>query len=152
MSKAAFLADLGATRTTLREVLARSDERTLAEAKVPGLEWTAKDVLSHLIGYDQAVVAELKGIRAGRPWKWPWTDFDSWNESSVAPRRQRPFFAVFTELEASRAALVRELEGWLADAGPFGADSWDLQKSAIQWIAPHEREHIAMIAKLAAPA
>jgi hypothetical protein len=83
---------------------------------------------------------------------WPWTStgFDGWNESSVGPRRARPFFAVFTELETGRAALVRELDGWPEDAGPFGADSWDLQKSAIEWIAPHEREHVAMIAKLGA--
>ena len=48
------------------------------------------------------------------------------------------------------AALLRELEGWPADAGPFGADSWDPHKSPIEWIAPHEREHAAMIAGLGA--
>ncbi|HEX9495227.1 MAG TPA: maleylpyruvate isomerase N-terminal domain-containing protein [Candidatus Limnocylindria bacterium] len=136
----------------LREALARSDERTLAETKVPGLEWTAKDVLAHLIGYDRAVVTAIEGIRAGRPLAWPWTStgFDGWNATSVGPRRDRPYSAVFGELETSRAALVRQLESWPEGAGPFGPDSWDLQKSAIEWIAPHEREHAGMIAKLGA--
>lgn len=52
----------------------------------------------------------------------------------------------------SRTALLRELEGCPDDAGPFGPDSWDLKKSEISWLGPHEREHAKMIAKLGATA
>ena len=155
MSKAVFLAGIRASRAQLLEILGRSDARTLAEAKVPGMDWTAKDVLAHLLGYDLAILAATKDVRAGRPITWGWTasGFDGWNETNVGPRRARPFAAVLAELETTRAALLRELAGWPEDKGPFGADSWDAQKSEISWLVPHEREHAEMIAKLgAAPA
>lgn len=152
MSKAEFLADLRAARAELVETLARSDERTLASAKVPGMDWTAKDVLSHLIGYDHAILGAIKDVRGGRAFAWGWTypNFDPWNESNVGPRRSRPFSAVHLELEASRTALLRELEGWPGETGPFGPDTWDLKRSEISWLGPHEREHALMIAELGA--
>ena len=111
------------------KIVARSDERTLPSAKVPGMDWTAKDVLSHLIGYDHAILGAIKDVREGRAFAWGWTypDFDPWNESNVGPRRSRPFSAVRLELEASRTALLRELEGWPEASGPFAVDSWDLK-------------------------
>lgn len=154
MGKAEFLADVRAARVELRGVLERLDERTLGEARVPGMGWTARDVLSHLIGYDLAILKACDDIRAARGFTWGWTypNFDPWNESNVGPRRGRPFAAVLAELEASRTALLRDLEGWPEDAGPFGAESWDQRKSEIGWLGPHEREHAEMIAKLGAPA
>lgn len=152
MSKTEFLAAVRSARAELLEVLERTDAETLATARVPGLEWTAKDVLSHLIGYDLAIVDAANARREGRPFTWPWTypDFDAWNERNVAPRRARPLAAVRGELQATRLALLGELERWPEDAGPFGPTSWDAQKSEISWLAPHEREHAEMIAKLGA--
>ena len=152
MSKADFLDEVRSARAELREILSHLDPETLAQAKVPELEWTAKDVLSHLIGYDQAIVTALAEIRAGHKPTWPWTfpNFDPWNESNVAPRRARSFTEVLAELEGSRATLLGELEGWPDAAGPFGADTWDPKESAISWLGSHEREHAEMIAKLGA--
>lgn len=154
MSKTEFLADVRAARAELQDILGRLDERTLSEAQLPELNWTAKDVLSHLIGYDLAILGALKDIREGRQFTWGWTypDFNPWNESNVSSRRGRPFVAVLTELKTSRTALLRELEGWPEPSGPFGLDSWDLTKSEISWLGPHEREHAKMIAKLGATA
>ena len=152
MSKAEFLADIRSARAELEGILARLDEHTLAEARVPEMDWTAKDVLSHLIGYDLAILKALADIRAGRGFTWGWTypNFDPWNESNVGPRRDRPFGAVLAELEASRTTVLRELDGWPEDAGPFGADTWDENKSEIGWLGSHEREHAEMIGKLGA--
>jgi len=82
VSKAAFLADVRSARAELREILAHLDARTLADAKVPGMDWTAKDVLSHLVGYDLAIRNALAEIRAGQKPTWPWSapGFDAWNE------------------------------------------------------------------------
>lgn len=148
MSKAEFLADIRSARVELDEVLARRDEKTLSETIVPGLRWTAKELLAHLIGYDRAVLTAIADVRAGRTWAWAWTypDFDEWNESQVGPRRAHRYAAVRAELDASRAALLGELELWPDDTGPFGPDTWDRKKSEIGWIGPHEREHAEMIA------
>jgi Mycothiol maleylpyruvate isomerase N-terminal domain len=150
VSKAEFLAGIRGARVELAHVLGSRDERTLAETAVPGLSWTSKELLAHLIGYDLAVLTAIADVRAGRKWKWGWTDpgFDAWNESQVAPRRGRSYAAVRAELDASRTGLLVELEGWPEDAGPFGPDTWDATKSEISWIGPHEREHAEMIAKL----
>ena len=152
MSKADFLADVRAARAELHAVLGRLDERTLSAATVPELHWTAKDVLSHLIGYDLAILQALKDIREGRPFTWGWTypNFDPWNERNVGPRRSHSFSAVRAELETSRAALLRDLEGWPEERGPFGPETWDSAKSEISWLGPHEREHAEMIAALGA--
>ncbi len=148
VSKAEFLADISAARVELAEILAARDERTLAETVIPGLSWTAKEILAHLIGYDLAVLQAIADVRAGGQWTWGWTypNFDNWNESTVGPRRARSFALVRSELDASRARLLEELERWPNDAGPFGADTWDPKKSEISWIGPHEREHAEMIA------
>jgi hypothetical protein len=150
VSKAEFLADVRAARTELEHVLASHDERTLAETTLPGHSWTSKDLLAHLIGYDLAVRKAIADVRGGIKWTWPWTvsRFDAWNESQVAPRRSRTYQVVRTELDASRADLLAELERWPEDAGPFGPTTWDAKTSAISWLGPHEREHAEMIAKL----
>ena len=150
MSKGEFLAAVRAARAELRKVLAGGDERTLGGSKIPGLDWTAKDVLSHLIGYDEAIRGATRDVRAGRRPTWPWTapSFDPWNEANVGPRRGRPFGAVLAELEATRAALLQELEGWPEEAGPFGGDTWEPERSAIGWLASHELEHAHQIAAL----
>ena len=150
MSKAEFLDDIRAARTELEHVLGGRDERTLAETRLPGQTWTSKDLLAHLIGYDLAVGSAIADVRAGRKWAWPWTAprFDEWNESQVAPRRSRSYPAVRAELDASRLALLAELERWPEDAGPFGRATWDRKSSPISWLGPHEREHAEMIAKL----
>ncbi len=150
MSKAEFLAGIRAARVELEHVLASRDERTLAEGAVPGLSWTSKELLAHLVGYDLAVLTAIADVRAGRTWKWGWTvrSFDAWNESQVAPRRGHSYAAVRAELDTNRTGLLAELERWPEDAGPFGPDTWDATKSEINWIGPHEREHAEMIAKL----
>jgi hypothetical protein len=153
VSKAELLADIRAAHAELLaalDTLGRHAEPTLPTAKVPDTNWTAKDVLSHLIGYDLGILKAIQDIRDGRPFTWGWSGpgFDAWNETNVAPRRSRLLAAVRAELETTRAALLRELESWPEDAGPFGANSWDLGTSEISWLVPHEREHVETIAKL----
>jgi hypothetical protein len=150
MTKAEFLAGIRDARTELVTILDLYDQTALASRVIPGLQWTTKELLAHLIGYDLAVLKAIAHIRAGQKWKWGWTypNFDDWNESQVWPRRSRSYAAVRAELNDSRARLLAELERWPEDAGPFGPDTWDPKKSQISWIGPHEREHAEMIEKL----
>ena len=150
MSKAVFLADIRSARVELDEALAHRAEETLSETFVPGLSWTAKELLAHLIGYDLAVLNAIADVRAGQHWAWGWTasNFDDWNESQVSPRRSRSYQAVRAELDASRTRLLGELDRWPEDGGPFGPETWDRKKSEIAWIGPHEREHAEVIATL----
>jgi hypothetical protein len=150
VGKAEFLADIRSARVELEHVLAGRDATTLSETVIPGLSWTAKDVLAHLIGYDVAVLKAIADVRAGQQWAWGWTspNFDEWNESQVSPRRSRGYAAVRAELDASRTRLLEELDRWPEDRGPFGPDTWDQRKGEVSWIGPHEREHAEMIAKL----
>ena len=150
MSKADFLADVRLARRELEAILAGRDDAVLAARTIPDLSWTAKDVLSHLIGYDLAVLSAIADVRATGTWQWGWSapNFDDWNESQVGPRRARSYADVRGELDESRVRLLAELERWPEVSGPFGRDTWDQKKSPIQWIAPHERDHAEIIAKL----
>ena len=150
MGKAAFLGDIRAARVRLAAELDARDQDALATRVIPGLQWTTKEMLAHLIGYDLAVLKAIADVRAGQKPKWGWTypNFDEWNESQVWPRRSRDFAVVRAELDDSRARLLAELESWPEDAGPFGPDTWDPKTSAISWIAGHEREHAEMLEAL----
>ena len=150
MGKAEFIADIRSARVELEHVLAGRDAKTLSDAVIPGLSWTAKELLAHLIGYDLAVLKAIADVRAGHQWVWGWTSpsFDEWNESQVSPRRSRGYAVVRAELDASRTRLLEELDRWPEDAGPFGPDTWDRRKGEVSWIGPHEREHAEMIAQL----
>ena len=150
MGKREFLTAIRDARAGLAAVLATKSETALSETILPGLSWTTKEVLAHLIGYDLAVLKACADVRAGQQPKWGWTypNFDEWNESQVWPRRSRSFAAVRAELDDSRARLLAELDRWPEDAGPFGPDTWDVTTSAISWVAHHERDHTELIAKL----
>ena len=150
MSKPDFLADIRAARVELEGALARRDDQRHSETVLPGLSWTTKEVLAHLIGYDLAVLKACADVRAGQQpvWGWTYPNFDEWNESQVWPRRSRSYAAVRAELDESRSRLLAELDRWPGNAGPFGPDTWDREKSAISWIGPHERDHTELIAKL----
>jgi len=150
VGKAEFLEGIRSARAELEHVLARRDEGALAQRHVPGMDWTAKDVLSHLIGYDLAVLKAVADARATGTWTWPWTapNFDPWNESTVGPRRARSYAEIRAELDDSRVRLLAELERWPEVSGPFGRDTWDGEKSPIQWMAPPERDHAETIARL----
>lgn len=140
-------------REALLAVLDRLDGIDVArwQSKPVGGAWTAKDVLSHLTATDEAVLEVVGQARRGEVLIWPWSgyaDGNEWNRDMVAKRAHLSVAEVRAELESTSGALVAELESWPDEAGPFGPDSWDPEKSPIGWLPSHAREHAATIATL----
>lgn len=139
-------------RQALLAALEGIDEAKLTTVPVCGT-WAARDVLAHVAAVDATVLDALRQARAGKEVVWAWAsapDGDSWNQAQVASRQDRSLAQLRAELEESHQNILTELEAWPEDAGPFGPDSWDPEKSPIGWLPNHDREHAAAFAALRA--
>jgi hypothetical protein len=142
MTKQEYLTDLRASRQELLATLGAADEGALASLPICGI-WTGKQVLSHLAAAELAALdfARQAGRDETPTWAWDGVDGDQWNQDTVDSRQGLTVDQLLAELTETHAALLAELESWPADGGPFGANTWDEDKSEIGWVASHEREH-----------
>jgi hypothetical protein len=149
VSKQDYLANLRASRQELLAALSTADEASLASVPICGI-WTGQQVLSHLAAAELAAleVARQVGRGASPRWAWEGVDGDQWNQDTVDERQGLKVDQLLSELANTHAALVAELESWPTDGGPFGANTWDEDKSEIGWVASHEREHGEAIGSL----
>jgi uncharacterized protein (TIGR03083 family) len=140
--KQEFIAKARAERQALVDFVQGIDDTKLTTVPICGT-WTARDVLAHVAASDLAILDALRQTHAGEQVKWAWdgSDIDSWNEDEVALRRNWSIARILAELADTHARLLVELDSWSADAGPFGPDSWDEQKSPMGWLPSHDREH-----------
>lgn len=144
-----LLAQLAAARTGLLAPLLHLDEETLLRSVVAG-EWTAKDILSHIIGWDRWAAEQTRRLVAGEePDLSPARDPDAYNAATVAAWRDRALEDVVTELQRVRAAWVE----WMCEvpeeaffrSRPIGGEDWHLP-GWIEVFARHEEMHAAELA------
>jgi hypothetical protein len=105
--------------------------------------WTGQQVLSHLAAAERAALDVARRVSRGeapRP-AWDGVDDDRWNQEEVDKRQGRTIDQLLAELAEIRTDLLAELDAWPSDGGPFGARTWDEDRSDIGWVAAHEREH-----------
>jgi hypothetical protein len=69
--------------------------------------WRMKEVLDHITGWDDAVIASIKSFLAGEIAATPASrGIDAYNADTVASREAIPYEVTQREWEASRTALV----------------------------------------------
>lgn len=150
MTKQRLLDAVRTEREVLLAILDGIDATQLETVPVCG-SWTGKDVLVHLAAVDRAILEVVDQARRGEVMLWPWSSYangNDWNDAMIARRRDSSVDNARAELESTTARLLDELESWPEDAGPFGPDSWDLDRSSIGWLPAHDREHGEAIASL----
>jgi hypothetical protein len=142
--RAHALARLAAERGNLLELLLGMNSEALTEAAVPG-EWTVKDVLAHMAGWDRWMARTMAAMEAGEdPRISDLQDTDAANEALVAPWRDRSLDVMLDELEAARSGWVRFLIGlpesaFLRERACLGQD-WSFP-NLLYGIAQHDAEH-----------
>lgn len=73
--------------------------------------WRMKEVLDHITGWDDAVIASIKSFLAGEVPATPASrGIDSYNAETVSSREAIPYEVTKREWEASRAELLNLLE------------------------------------------
>ena len=111
-------------------------------------DWSVKDLLAHLIFWEQAPVRALRAEASGEPGQLPPDDegVDRLNARAVAERRERPPAEVLTEFERSYHELLEVVEPLSdEDLNDPGRYAWTGGKPLWRIIAGesylHYREH-----------
>ena len=115
VSKERLLEELRAGRERLEATLARVSEEQLTAPGAIG-DWSVKDLLAHLIFWEQTPVRALRAEARGERGELPSDEsVDQLNARAVAERRERPPAEVLAEFERSYHELL-EVIAPLSDA------------------------------------
>ncbi|MGC8958456.1 MAG: DinB family protein [Chloroflexia bacterium] len=145
-----LVARLTEARSTLLEALLNLDGGTLVERPAVG-EWTAKDLLAHLVAWDRWVREEIGRMFAGEePDLSAVADVDAFNAAAVAAWRDRSLEEVLAALQEERAAWVAWMRGLSEEdffrRRPIGTYDWSMP-GWIEVYVRHEEEHAAGLAE-----
>ncbi len=148
-SKESALRRIRESRQALIQGIQGLSEAEMTGPRVEGA-WTIKDVLGHIVAWEQACLEPLECYQAGGPFQCDdISDHDAWNAAQAARRRETPTQAILEEMEEVRRRL-------LAAAGQCTQGQW-AQKLHLPWgeeagmaemlngLAWHEEEHLKSI-------
>jgi hypothetical protein len=97
-----YIQRLETARAEMREIVSLAqDNPTIYEP------WRMKEVLDHITGWDDAVIASINSLLAGEPPATPAArGIDVYNAETVSSREAIPYEVTQRECEASRAVLL----------------------------------------------
>jgi hypothetical protein len=104
--KADYIKRYGAARAEMQEILKFArDNPTIYEP------WRMKQVLDHITGWDDAVIASIQSFLAGKVPATPAArGIDAYNAETVSSREAIPYEITQREWQASRLELLRLLD------------------------------------------
>ncbi len=98
----AYIQRLEASRAEMREIVKYAQDNPTVYAP-----WHMKEVLDHITGWDDAVIASIKSMLAGDTPATPAArGIDYYNAQTVSSREAIPYEVTQREWEASRATLL----------------------------------------------
>jgi hypothetical protein len=97
-------------RVALLEAIAGLSQRELTQVPVYD-SWTVKDILAHIIGWDQRVIKILPLIVQDMAGQVPGVDVETHNRQSVAAWKDRSLAEVMAALEAAHLQIIDILSG-----------------------------------------
>lgn len=109
-SISAIVAEMEAVRRDLLEAIAGLSLRELTQTPVYD-DWTIKDVLAHLIGWDRWSIGVLELIRQGRSEEIPGVDVEAHNRASIQQWREHSWAEVAAAVQASHQQLLAIISG-----------------------------------------
>jgi len=146
--KETYIKRYEAARTEMREIV------KLAQGNPTIYQpWRMKEVLDHITGWDDAVIASIKSFLAGEIPATPVSrGIDTYNAETVTSREAIPYEVTQREWEASRAELL-ELFGKMTDEQlhtPFTLP-WGRQgtiETLVDIFVEHEETHAKEIREI----
>jgi len=106
LSKAEIVEALNREHDRLLKTVFRLTLDQMTQSGVAG-EWSVKDVLAHLIFWNNFVVGELQAALVGKTWEFDNSDTDTANEQAVARYRDQSFMEVILCYSESVSEVVR---------------------------------------------
>ncbi len=104
-SIASIIADLKFGRSSLFESIEALSERELTAIPVYD-DWTVKDVLAHIIGWDQHVIKILPMILQNRTDEIPGIDVEEYNQQTRVAWQDKSLAQVLAEIESTHQQIV----------------------------------------------
>jgi hypothetical protein len=97
-----YIRRLESARAEIREIISLARDNPTIYAP-----WRMKEVLDHITGWDDAIIASIESMLAGETPATPAArGIDVYNEQTVSSREAIPYEVTQRECEASRAALL----------------------------------------------
>jgi hypothetical protein len=143
-----LLKQLDDARAKMREVVAMADENQPIYQP-----WRMKEVLDHITGWDDAVIASINSILAGREPATPAVrGINTYNAETVTTRETIPYKVTLRKWETSREELKRLIsimpEGKLYAPFVFPWGENGTIETLVIIFSEHEEEHALEIKNL----
>lgn len=144
-----IISDMKYGRETLLNSIEGLSHRELTQVEIyPG--WTIKDILAHLIGWDQRVIKNLKLIAQNRASEIPRIDVEGQNHEALVEWRDNTFAEVLAAVQDSYRQIIEiiaatdyhEIDRRHERNGRFIT----IRSYVIENMVEHERQHAAEIA------
>ena len=117
-------------------------ERGFQEQKIPGKNWSPKDILAHIVGWEIEVVKQFKDFLVN-PDVDDNYDIDSFNENSVSSRKSKTWDEIIEELELSQ----KELSVLISTLSQKNVDAEDRFSEWVGVLIDHYRHHMSQLQK-----
>ncbi len=147
-SISAIVSDLNFGRAKLLQAIEGLSQRELTQLPIYG-DWTIKDVLAHVLGWDQRVLRTLPLMVQNRASEVPSVEVDEYNAESVAAWRERTLAEVLVEVESTHRQILdfistldhKEIDTRRERHG----QTITIRSYVIDVMTEHERQHAAEI-------
>jgi uncharacterized damage-inducible protein DinB len=149
VTKEDTLTKLAESRRDLHRAALGLSEEEMTQVQVEGV-WTIKDVLGHIVSWEEICLVPLQRYADGDPFKVEAIkDYLALNEELAARKQDIPLDVILDELDAIRQELV-------ATASKLSAEQWE-QRVLFPWgdegavaemldeLYQHELEHVHAI-------
>lgn len=107
---AVIIGELEYGRSTLLEAINGLSERELTELHVFG-NWTVRDILAHIIGWDYRTIQNLPLIVADRANEIPAIEVDSFNQESLAKWGGKSIPELLSQIESTHRQILDIIAG-----------------------------------------
>ncbi len=146
LKKETLLERIHTERRRLEKNLRRLDDSRLTEPGVVN-EWSVKDILTHLIDWEQRLLKWIGAGRSGEPVEIPaagygWADLDALNDAIFQANRDRPLLEVLAAFVESRQQALELIES-LSESEIFepGYYAWLGKSNLLSYILANTANH-----------
>ena len=148
IAKSELIAQIQLERGKLEETLAALNKKQMTTGGVTDTGWAVKDVLTHLIAWEQMCLSWYRtGLRGETPTLpapgMTWRDLPKLNDQIFKKNRRRSLDDVLTEFQASYRQTLKAVKAMpKADLAELGRYAWTGQKWTVgNFIAASTSSH-----------
>ncbi len=147
VTKAALLEMIGTEHANLEALLGGLSDEQMVRSGVEG-QWSVKDIVAHLVFWEQLVADELKVVASGQtPEAIPGEEIQPLNERNFRRYQHRTLAQVRLELQRSMRDMLANVSA-LSEDVLLSACTWTDEGSVVQHVANemgHWQDHMAVI-------